>query len=219
MTVLSMAVSRSEASLTAKAFWRDVLSSVRPRAERVEPTVLTAQEQRRVLDLAGGHPRTRLAVQLALHAGLRHQEILHTSWGDLDTEAGLVRVTAKPAVGWAPKSHEERVIPMSAGLRTVIRLIHPDVPFGEEWVFPGEGGLPMRSYAEGMRGLFQAAGIADTRRPGLHMLRRTWATECLRKGMPLPDLMKLAGWTKLETVQRYLAPNREIQREVLDRLE
>ena len=47
-----------------------------------------------------------------------------------------------------------------------------------------------------------------------HLLRHTFATQSLLNGAPLPAVMRLGGWRKLTTVQRYTYMNDEVAAEV-----
>jgi site-specific recombinase XerD len=61
------------------------------------------------------------------------------------------------------------------------------------------------------RGVGRAAGI---RRIHPHLLRHTFATQSLLNGAPLPAVMRLGGWRKLTTVQRYTYMNDAVAAEV-----
>jgi integrase len=52
---------------------------------------------------------------LGLLAGLRREEARFLAWRDVDLEAQLLRVTAKPPT-FSPKSHGERTVPMNQEL-------------------------------------------------------------------------------------------------------
>ncbi|UCC68797.1 MAG: tyrosine-type recombinase/integrase, partial [Armatimonadota bacterium] len=50
-----------------------------------------------------------------------------------------------------------------------------------------------------------------------HLLRHTFATQSLLNGAPLPAVMRLGGWRKLSTVQRYTYMNDAVAAEVHSR--
>jgi integrase/recombinase XerD len=184
------------------------------------PTVLTREELAKLLG-AAVDPDARLALTLAAHAGLRHQEILHLTWSDVVGEK--VRVTAK--AGWSPKAHAERTIPMNRVLVDAVNAAHQAAlgPLGgprSPWLFPGANGQPKPSLAAQVREAFKAAELwIAERRPGLHMLRRTWATRLAAKGIPLVTIMRLGGWSSLEVVQRYLDSDTDVERAAVAALE
>jgi len=197
--------------------WMASLTYMRPKLERRLVTTLTGEEQVRLLDVAS--PLLRLAMLFALRAGLRHQEILHLQQSDVSLVRRRITITAKPSVGWTPKTHEERTIPMALSLAGAFEA-------GLEgnkswWLFPAADPIqPISTLAPMVAAAFRDACLHDpARRPGLHMLRRTWATEMLRAGCPLPDLMKMGGWTKLATVQKYLGTDMTEWQKMVDSLD
>lgn len=188
-----------------------------PRSPRVKllretrkiPAVLTAQDVQELMAQAPG-PDERLALALAAYAGLRHQEIAHLAWADLDTAGRVVRVTAKP--GWCPKAHAEREVPMNADLAAAVRL-HEGVVGRDKPLFSA------RDFTVGVREAFQKAGLWDpAKRPGLHMLRRTFASRLLGTGADVNTVRELGGWADLDVVQRYLSSTNDLKRAAVERL-
>jgi integrase len=193
---------------------------------RVAPRVRLLREGRRlpsILSLAQvdellGHAKAPadLAILLAAHAGLRHQEILHLTVGDVDLQAGLLRVTPKEHVGWSPKSYHERAVPLSRRLRETLEPIvhrrHRAV-----WLFPGGAeGRPRLSLATEVRAAFRAAGLWDpAKKPGLHMLRRTFASTLLASGADLKTVMEVCGWSSITVAERYLASTDDRKRDAV----
>jgi integrase len=176
-----------------------------PKVPMLEPRVLMPFEVDRLLGVAA--PPYDVVMLIALRAGLRHQEILHLQVRDADFVQMHLTVSPKPEVGWSPKSQHERVVPLSPRLATVLeKHIAGLADRGPRaWVFVGPEGR--RRYVwEPVKAIFEAAGLYDPEaRPGLHMLRRTWATQCLAGGASIADIMKMAGWASLAVAQRYIA--------------
>lgn len=215
MTVLLMAVKRM-ASPVAYQAWQQALANLRPTAEACEPTALTPDEAVRLLNRTRWTPYLHFAVLAALRAGLRHAEILHLRKDDF--QGGFVLVRAKPEVGWTPKTHSERRVPVAADLQEAYTLA-AERAGASPWLLPAPGELlPMTSLQRPVASAFRELGIGEERRPGLHMLRRTWATRLLGLGCPLHEVMRMAGWTKLSTAQKYLAPDVALQASYIDRL-
>jgi integrase len=172
------------------------------------PRVLDAEQLARLVLAA--RPPFRMMILLAAHTGLRHQEILHLVGADVGLD--FVRVSAKPGVGWVPKSFHERIVPVDpkgqlgrALRRDVVGYVAADA-----WLFPGrEPGQPRVGAHAGVRDAFKAAGLYDpTTKPGLHALRRTWATRLLER-TDVETLRQLGGWADLVTVQRYVSSTDE----------
>lgn len=189
------------------------------RETRRVPRVLCESEVRLLLDHA--NEPFDLTLLLAAKAGLRHQEIRHLQWRDVDLDREIVAVSAKPAgpalpLGWTPKAHTERAVPMAPSLRARIAdFAAGDCHSRTDWLFPGREGCPRRSVAPPVREIFKSTGLYDPdAKLGLHQLRRTWASMVARTG-DLPALMRLAGWADLAAAQRYLGTTDERMREAL----
>jgi integrase/recombinase XerD len=143
-----------------------------------------------------------LMIMLAAYAGLRHQEILHLQRRDLTMTE--IRVSAKP--DWTPKSHHERAIPMAK--RVAVRLEKQLAELNDKsptaWVFPGRDGGPLKGAHVQIRKIFQAVGLYDpASKPGLHSLRKTWASTLLHGGVDLKTLQEMGGWADLKTLSEH----------------
>lgn len=189
-----------------------------------EPRIVLLREMRRPAEiltdeeldclLAGAtEARDELMLLLGAHAGLRHQEIVHLLWSDFDSEFSQVRVRAKR--GWTPKSYEERGVPATRLLADAARRLESED--GGEWVFPeGSGPRPVPALYDRVVPLFVHAGLYDPeRKPGLHMLRRTWASNLLARGADLETVRQLGGWRSIEVVQRYLGTTSQRKRDAI----
>jgi len=96
-------------------------------------------------------------------------------------------------------------------------------PIGEipEWLFPGAAGdNPLSQVRTGqlVSAAYQDAGIGG-HRPGLHRLRKSWATGVLRKGADLGTLMRWGGWDSLKTVEQYIGSADDAARAAIDSLD
>jgi len=163
-----------------------------------------------------GVHRTGTLALLLLDTGLRIGEALRLTASDLDFSEGkiLVRQT---------KTGDFRVVPISPLLRKHLRryLQRRDQRLAKlgrvsDAVFLSESGKTCSvSVAEhSFQRIGEAAGI---RRVYPHLLRHTFATQSLLNGAPLPAVMRLGGWRKLSTVQRYTYMNDAVAAEVHSR--
>ena len=178
------------------------------------PTALS-QEQVDRLVRSAPDAATRLAILLAAHAGLRHQEITHLRRDDVDVKGLVIRVTAKPDIGWSPKSHHERAVPMSKRLSVALaeRLVETRGP----WLFPGRYGRPRVNLHRDVAAAFATARLADPKlKPGLHLLRRTFASALLTGGADVETVRELGGWADLSTVQRYVTSEDRFKRRAIE---
>ena len=159
----------------------------------------------------------RLAVVLLYTAGLRRGEVAGLTLGDVDAEAGVVRVRES-------KFHKSRLVPLSMGagreLRRYLRArelacedVRPEAPLlcnrSRGWRrYTGTG------LRDGIMGLFDDAGVRDRggRRPRVHDLRHSFAVEALtrlyRRGddvrSRLPHLALYLGHVSIVSTAHYL---------------
>ena len=128
----------------------------------------------------------RLAVVLLYTAGLARGEVAGLTLGDVDAEAGVVRVRES-------KFHKSRLVPLSMGaggeLRRYLRArelacedVRPEAPLlcNRSWGWRRYTGTGLR---DGIMGLFDDAGVRDRggRRPRVHDLRHSFAVEALTR--------------------------------------
>lgn len=198
-----------------------------------EPEITTVSEGEfhRLLRAAAAQPsskgappeRTVLVILIAFYTGLRHAEIAHLWHRDVDLSAGVLRVSRK-VVGqnilWEPKTYEQRSVPMHSDLIATFNQYFDDSEEKpEDWVFPGYGTKCIGNFQLEVHEAFERAGLGDEkRRPGLHSLRRTWATNLLNAGNSLQKVMEIGGWKTLKSVQRYLTSTKESHREAINML-
>lgn len=168
------------------------------REERKLPTILGPGLSIALFSAVGGNLRVRLSMILALFAGLRHGEIQHLRW--MDVRHSEIHVV--PQADWSPKNHAERVIPMHTRVRVDLDWFQPnEAPKAEEKII-GTADL----YAP-IAAAFRKAGLVrpdGEGREGLHMLRRTFASNMLANGADINTVRELMGHADLATTQRYL---------------
>ena len=142
----------------------------------------------------------------AAFTGLRRGELLGLLWRDVDFDASTIRVRASYAAGklTTPKSGKVRAVPMAPDVASALaRIGQRDRFTGEdEFVFAGEGGLPLDGDALSSRYVraLQAAGL---RRLRFHDLRHTFGTRMIREA----DIRRVQEWmghADIQTTMKYL---------------
>jgi integrase/recombinase XerD len=82
-------------------------------------------------------PEERLIFQVFLCTGFREREVATLAWADIHWKEGKLGVSAKPDLGFTPKSYEERSVPVPMSLIDALRdrkkssrslLVFPTVP-------------------------------------------------------------------------------------------
>lgn len=171
------------------------------------PRILSRTEIQSLLASAPT-PQVRVILLTAVSTGMRHDELVHTNIGDVDFDAGMIRVSQKP--DWTPKAYHEREIPMTEGLKVALKehiatlaKRTPDAPLFQSSTWRGE---PVAHFYVNVRAAFKAANLySKDAKSGLHQLRRTAASFMLQGGCDIETLRALFGWSELSTAQRYLA--------------
>jgi integrase len=192
-----------------------------------ERPVATIDQVYALADAVG--PRWRLMVFLGSFATLRPEELAELRRGDVDLDAGTIRITlASPElttgrrVTGDPKS--------AAGRRTLIlpAFLHAELRRHVEWfvekepdglLFVGEKGAPFRRTSFGRKW-----GRARTKvgmSPGFRFydLRHTGNTLAADTGAKLKDLMVRMGQSSVRAALIYQHSSLEHQREIADNID
>ena len=131
-----------------------------------------------------------LIVSLMAESGLRARELIGLRWGDVDLARGQARVVGKYG--------KERIVFLGPNSRALLSMLaagrSPD-----ERVVP----LSYQAVYNRLKAMAVRAGIDPSRvRP--HVLRHTFATEALRRGVSLAVLQRLLGHSDIKVTQLYL---------------
>lgn len=131
-------------------------------------------------------------VSLLSETGLRVSELLSLRVGDIDISSGQVRVIGKYG--------KERIVFMGPLSQAVLAEF-----IGSRGLKPGDKLLDM-SYQAVYKRLKRLARRAGVREEEVtpHILRHTFATEALRRGVSLPALQRLLGHSDIKVTQMYL---------------
>ena len=179
-----------------------------PRVAKTLPPRLTKQEAARLLEIVINYPypytflryRNHAIFAMFLFAGLRKTELLQLQMVDLDVANQSVFVRRG-------KGGKDRVVPMSATLRGILRRYLeerarlrrtcPEVfpSLNRDQGFTNEG---LKRLVETMR---RATGLTFH----VHTLRHTFATLMLEGGCDIYSLSRMMGHSDIKTTTIYLA--------------
>ena len=207
-------ISRSEVLLNPTVGL--TLPSIRERRERIA----RPEEAAQLLEALPLSDRPPWAT--ALYAGLRRGELRGLRWGDVDFEAGLIRVERgwDPEVGpIEPKSRAgKRRVPLAKPLRAHLAAHRlRSAGTAEDLVFRGRGGKPLAPDAliERAREAWRAAGLEPIL---LHECRHTYAAFMIAAGVNAKALSTYMGHSTISmTLDRYghLMPGNEDEAAVM----
>ncbi len=131
-------------------------------------------------------------ISLLIETGLRASELLSIKWGDVDLEAREIYVRST-------KYGEERVVFIGDLSKKALEAWKARADGNDDRVVP----ITYTALYKRLKKLALRAGI-DPRRIRPHVLRHTFATEALKKGLPLPALQRILGHRDIKTTQIYL---------------
>jgi integrase/recombinase XerD len=170
----------------------------RARLEEKLPVVLAPDEIQRFLDHVSG-VKHRTVLLTCYGAGLRISEAVALKPSDIDGKRKLIRV----AHGKGGKDRYAMLSPcLLEVLRTYYRILRP----AGEWLFPSW--RPLRHLTAGAvqtacREAWQHSGLAKRVTP--HMLRHSFATHLLERGVDTRVIQALLGHSRIDTTGRYIA--------------
>ncbi len=214
-----------------------------PRKQHKEITPLTAEQSRRLLDAARGHPQEVLFV-LALATGMRRGELLGLKWQDINFTTGVLQVRRALSrlptqmgrergdlyIEAEPKTRSGRrsiALPRFAAealkqhriRQEAIRRAAGDAWEAHDYVFCTPLGThlnPGYGVLVQLKVLLKKAGLPDVR---FHDLRHSAATLLLSKGVHPKVVQEILGHSEISmTMDIYSHVLPTMQREAMDRL-
>lgn len=164
-----------------------------------------------------------------LETACRDQEVAFATWNDIDFGSKEYIVQAKPDVGFEPKDHETRRIPLSDGIVEELRE-RSENPQHPRWIFINGDNRPESHFLDKFKRIALRSGVncghcITTRNGGryekkpiqvtckthavcekiiLHRLRKTKATLWHEAGVPVRTIQHWLGHSSLEVTQIYL---------------
>lgn len=168
----------------------------------------------------------KLAVLMCLFTGLRLGEVCALKWSDIDLDNKVLTVnrtvqrlpvtgqnTKTALVEMMPKSEcSRREIPLSD---TVLKLL-TDFQNGKEYMFGGDRPLDPRTLQYHFKKILKEAEQEDK---NFHILRHTFATNCIEGGMDVKSLSEILGHSDVQTTLRlYVHPSMDTKRKGMEHI-
>jgi integrase len=176
-------------------------------------------EADRLLEAARKHlePTWGAMVILGLKSGLRLGELLSLRWDAVDLQAGrlTVRVATARGIEGTPKSNKHREVPLSAA--TVALLKRLDTRLLGRHVFAVDGRAPTKGEAKWP--LWRACRLSGLDRIGWHVLRHTFASHLVMRGVQLRAVQELLGHATITMTMRYAHLSPEVGRSAVELLD
>ena len=176
------------------------------RQGNLKERVLTAQEERKLLEVSTDNLRAIITV--ALNTGMRRGEILNLKWTQVDFETKMIKVEKT-------KSDKVRYVPINTHLYHVMKQLRSENG-RSPYVFVDP---KTRKSLTSIRSLFQSArreaGIEDLR---FHDFRHTFATRLIQAGVDIVTVQKLLGHSSVLMTERYTHTSDEQRRKAVEKL-
>ncbi len=189
------------------------ISTLKTKPQRLEDHKWLTQQEAAML-LAATEPEWIPVVTLAVRTGLRVGELQGLRWSDVDLDGERLVVHRS----WSdqlqdvgpPKGGRPREVPLTWDVLAALRP-HQGKRRDDAFVF-GDADYPFNQdeLRRALGRARQAAGLS--KHLHIHMLRHTWASHCVLRGVPSRVVMMWGGWTSEAMLDRYahLAP-REVE--------
>ena len=195
-------------------------TKIKERKKATKPVQYVSVEDYHALMNAAQSLWWRALISAAYGSGLRRGEILNLTWGDVDFEEQLIRVSpiegSAKTLEWEPKDHESRVVPMSDKTTLLFADLQAQSEEGHPYIFisPKRLAWIIRRRTVGnwtpisdvinnlVRDFGQIRKRAGVSKCTLHDLRRSAITNWAQK-LPIQVVQQLAGHADISTTRKY----------------
>jgi integrase len=166
----------------------------------------------------GAEPVWRGIILFGLRTGLRLGELRALRFSDVSLPGRklVVRRAAWNGTVGSPKGGRPREVPLSEEVLSLLRAM-PRPASASELVFGHPSGR-MYSRNEMKWPLWRACKAAGLRKIGWHVLRHTFASQLVMRGVPLKAVQELLGHRDIRTTMRYAHLSPQSRREAVEKL-
>lgn len=170
---------------------------------------------------------SKAGIYLCLFTGIRLGEVCSLKWADIDQNRGLLHVnrtvqrieskegpTKTVLLESPPKSvFSKRIIPMTDSLLSLLIKFKRE---GQEYVLQKNRPMEPRTYQNHFKKYLKQI---DAPNYNFHVLRHTFATNCVDSGMDIKSLSEILGHSNVQiTLNRYVHPSIDTKRKYLNAL-
>ncbi len=200
---------------------RNPIARMRPLKHKTRVGVALSQSQLGRLLNAAEEPYRTLIV-IAVNTGMRLGELLGLDWGDISLRQRTINIRRQFTKGELKNTlkteSSHRTVPMNDAVFAQFSemRIRADL---SNWVFPGEGDLPLcgqKVLRQGFRPALAKAGLDSQIR--FHDLRHTATSRMAKKGISAIAAGQVLGHNSLSMTELYSHADEEMTREAVESL-
>lgn len=163
---------------------------------------VNADEWQRLLSVSTAESRDIFI--FAANTGMRAGEIFNLKWVDIDWQQRQIAIPIT-------KNNTPRIVPLNQVVYKLLVKRHQYITSG--FVFPGKDGNQRTTIKTAFKAACRRAGISNIR---FHDLRHTFGTWLVNQGADIKTIQELMGHKSLKSTERYLHPNDERKRKVIE---
>ena len=210
--------------------WRQIDINFPTERRQNEVKTLSRADQRRLMDhIQANFSFMNLGIYICLSAGLRIGELCALTWDDLDTDAGVVRISktlqriymkdkgcTEVIIGTQKSKNSVREIPLAKELQRFIKPLKKVVN-GSFYVLTNSSSpTEPRSYRNHYRRLMQQLDLPLLK---FHGLRHSFATRCIESKCDYKTVSVLLGHSSISTtLNLYVHPNLDQKKKCIERM-
>ena len=210
--------------------WRQIDINFPTERRQNEVKTLSRADQRRLMDhIQANFSFMNLGIYICLSAGLRIGELCALTWDDLDTDAGVVRISktlqriymkdkgcTEVIIGTPKSKNSVREIPLAKELQRFIKPLKKVVN-GSFYVLTNSSSpTEPRSYRNHYRRLMQQLDLPLLK---FHGLRHSFATRCIESKCDYKTVSVLLGHSSISTtLNLYVHPNLDQKKKCIERM-
>ena len=210
--------------------WRQIDINFPTERRQNEVKTLSRVDQRRLMDhIQANFSFMNLGIYICLSAGLRIGELCALTWDDLDTDAGVVRISrtlqriymkdkgcTEVIIGTPKSKNSVREIPLAKELQRFIKSLKKVVN-GSFYVLTNSSSpTEPRSYRNHYRRLMQQLDLPLLK---FHGLRHSFATRCIESKCDYKTVSVLLGHSSISTtLNLYVHPNLDQKKKCIERM-
>ena len=210
--------------------WRQIDINFPTERRQNEVKTLSRADQRRLMDhIQANFSFMNLGIYICLSAGLRIGELCALTWDDLDTDAGVVRISktlqriymkdkgcTEVIIGTPKSKNSVREIPLAKELQRFIKPLKKVVN-GSFYVLTNSSSpTEPRSYRNHYRRLMQQLDLPLLK---FHGLRHSFATRCIESKCDYKTVSVLLGHSGISTtLNLYVHPNLDQKKKCIERM-